>query len=43
MPWEGGDLPTAPSFRGAVNLPVRQLRDPCIFEEEGWVLLLYAL
>jgi ABC-type transport system involved in cytochrome c biogenesis ATPase subunit len=43
MPWEGGDLPTAPSFRGAVNLPVRQLRDPCIFEEEGRVLLLYAL
>lgn len=43
MPWEGGDLPTAPSFRGAVNLPVRQLRDPCIFEEEGRVLLLYAI
>jgi hypothetical protein len=43
MPWEGGDLPTAPSFRGAIDIPVRQLRDPCIFEDEGRVLLLYAV
>jgi hypothetical protein len=43
MPWEGGQLPLAPSYRGAVNMPVRQLRDPCIFEEDGRVLLLYAV
>jgi hypothetical protein len=42
LPYEGSDLPTAPSWRGAVNIPVRQLRDPCVFEEDGRVLLLYA-
>ncbi len=43
MRWEGGELPLAPSWRGAVNIPVRQLRDPCIFEQDGRVLLLYAV
>lgn len=41
-PWEGGDRAAEPSRRGAVNEPVNQLRDPCIFEEDGRVLLLYA-
>ena len=41
--WEGGELPLLPSWRGAVNLPVRQLRDPCIFEEDGRTWLLYAV
>ncbi len=43
LPWEGADLPVAPSFRGAVNMPVNQLRDPCILEEDGRVFLLYAV
>jgi hypothetical protein len=43
MPWEGVDLPLLPSWRGAVNVPVHQLRDPAIFEEEGRVYLLYAV
>jgi hypothetical protein len=42
-PWEGAGLPVAPSWRGAVNLPVNQLRDPCIFEEAGRVFLLYSV
>ena len=28
---------------GAVNVPVNQLRDPAIFEEDGRVYLLYAV
>jgi len=43
MPWDGGDLPLLPSWRGAVHLPVRQLRDPAIFEEGGRASLLYAV
>ncbi|GGJ01309.1 hypothetical protein [Neoroseomonas lacus] len=42
-PWEGANLPLAPSWRGAINAPVNQLRDPCIFEESGRVLLYYAV
>jgi hypothetical protein len=41
--WEGAALPNAPSWRSSIDLPVRQLRDPCIFEEEGRVFLLYAV
>jgi hypothetical protein len=41
--YEGGELPFQPSWRGAVKLPVRQLRDPCIFEEDGRVFLLHAV
>ncbi len=41
--WEGAGLPLAPSFRGAVNLPVNQLRDPAVFEEGGRAWLLYAV
>jgi len=41
--WEGAGLPNAPSWRGAINLPVNQLRDPCIFEEHGHVFLLYSV
>jgi hypothetical protein len=41
--WEGANLPVAPSWRGAINLPVNQLRDPCIFEQDGRVFLLYAV
>ena len=41
--WEGADLPLAASVRGAALEPLNQLRDPCIFEEEGAVHLLYSV
>jgi len=41
-PWEGAGLPLLPSVRGAVNVPVNQLRDPAVFEEDGRLWLLYA-
>jgi hypothetical protein len=41
--WEGASLPVEPSFRGAINRPVNQLRDPAIFEEDGRTYLLYAV
>lgn len=41
-PWEGADLPLAPSERGLILERARQLRDPAIFEEDGRVYLLYA-
>lgn len=42
-PWEGADLPLERSWRGAINHPVNQLRDPCILEDEGRILLFYAV
>ena len=42
-PWEGADLPVEPSRGGAIDVPVNQLRDPAIFEEDGRVFLLYAV
>jgi hypothetical protein len=42
-PWEGADLPLEPSLRGSIGEPVKQLRDPAIYEEEGRIYLLYAL
>lgn len=41
--WEGGKLPTEPSFRGPINEPVCQLRDPAIYEEEDKTFLLYSI
>ena len=41
--WEGADLPVRPSRRGSINVPVNQLRDPAIFEEDGAVYLLYSV
>ena len=43
MSWEGADLPVEPSRGGAINVPVNQLRDPAIFEEDGRVYFLYAV
>ena len=40
--WEGARLPIEPSRGGAINVPVNQLRDPAIFEEDGRIYLLYA-
>ncbi len=42
-PWEGADLPVEPSRGGSINVPVNQLRDPAIFEEDGRIYLLYAV
>jgi hypothetical protein len=42
-PWEGADVPAAPSYRGAIGRRVNQLRDPAIFEDDGRTWLLYAV
>jgi len=41
--YEGADLPAAPSRSGAASAPVRQLRDPAVFEESGRTYLLYSV
>ena len=41
--WEGAGLPIEPSRGGAIDVPVNQLRDPAIYEEDGRVHLLYAV
>ncbi|MDO8678741.1 MAG: hypothetical protein Q7R30_09290 [Acidobacteriota bacterium] len=41
-PYECLTLPNAPSAAGDVKVPVRQLRDPAIFEENGRTLLFYS-
>ena len=41
--YEGVALPIEPSRRGAIDEPVRQLRDPCIYEEDGTTYLLYSV
>ena len=43
MKYEGVDLPQVPSARGAVMEPVRQLRDPAIYQLGESVYLLYAV
>ena len=43
MKYEGVDLPQAPSARGAVMEPVRQLRDPAIYQLGESVYLLYSV
>ena len=40
--WEGAGLRVEPSVRGEVTRLVRQLRDPCVFEEDGGTYLLYS-
>lgn len=42
-PWEGAGLPLEPSRRGSVDVPVNQLRDPAVFEEDGALYLLYSV
>lgn len=41
--WEGVNMPLEPSFRGTIMGPVRQLRDPAIFLEDGHTYLLYSV
>ena len=40
--YEGGSLPLEPSRFGGVHTPVRQLRDPAVFQEEGRTYLVYS-
>ena len=40
--WEGAGLPAEPSARGQITRFVRQLRDPCVHEEDGRTYLLYC-
>jgi len=41
--WEGGSIPSAPSQRSFAVGPVRQLRDPALFHEDGETYLVYAV
>ena len=41
--YEGVDLPVEPSVKGRAHGRVRQLRDPCIYRENGRVYLLYSI
>ena len=41
--WEAADLPLEASVRDAINVRVRQLRDPAVFEEDGRTYLLYSV
>ncbi|MFN5882664.1 MAG: hypothetical protein ACK44L_13230 [Burkholderiales bacterium] len=43
LDWEGADLPVAPSWRSGIDIPVNQLRDPALYEEDGRTWLLYAV
>jgi len=43
LEYEGGRLALEPSRRGLVLVPVRQLRDPAIYREDGQVYLLYSV
>jgi hypothetical protein len=43
LPWEGADLPLAPSRSGAARAPENALRDPAIFHEGGRTWLLYSV
>ncbi len=41
--YECTDLPVAASLGGDVDVPVRQIRDPFVFEEPGRLLLYYSI
>ncbi len=42
LAWEGAHEPLVPSVAGAAHEPVNQLRDPCVFADEGRLYLLYS-
>ena len=42
LDWEGANAPNEPSVRSVAYGCVNQLRDPCIYVEDGHVYLLYA-
>ena len=41
--WEGANLTRQPSVRGFSMKPVRQLRDPALFETDGQSYLFYSV
>src|SRR5436190_713717 len=41
--YECPDLPNAPSDAGDVEIPVKQIRDPFVFEDEGKSYLFYSI
>ncbi len=41
--WEGADCLVEPSQRGSIHHRVHQVRDPCVFEDEGRTYLLYSV
>jgi len=41
--YEGGNLPLTASKMGSSKTPVRELRDPAIFEDDGRIYLLYSI
>jgi|GEM_PF-3999915 len=44
MDWEGAHSANEPSLLGAINAPVNQLRDPCVFtDSDGSNYLLCAV
>jgi hypothetical protein len=43
MKWEGAELPLAPGRIGAVETPIRALRDPAVFQDGDKSYLLYAV
>jgi hypothetical protein len=43
LDYEGGHLPNVSSLLGRARQPVRQLRDPAIFCDEGRIYLLYSI
>ncbi len=42
LQWEGAGLPVKKSLVGAADYPVHELRDPCIYEEDKNIYLLYC-
>ena len=40
--WEGAKEALTASRGGAIDTPAHQLRDPCVFEEDGRTYLLYC-
>ena len=42
LDWEGADLPLETSVMGATSGRARELRDPCVFVDEGVTYLLYC-
>jgi hypothetical protein len=43
LDYEGSQLALEPSLRGNVMMPVRQLRDPAIYQEDCHIYLLHSV
>ncbi|OED35865.1 hypothetical protein AB833_29220 [Chromatiales bacterium (ex Bugula neritina AB1)] len=41
--WEGSEEPLLPSTYGGIMRPVRQIRDPAVYREDGKAYLLYSV